>query len=177
MRIFFGLAVPASTALAIADWRERQFPPLGRPVPAANFHITLAFVGERPQQALERLCDDVDARLARKPVSGGRMLLSQVGYWPKPGICWLGPEEYPAALDTLADRLQQSALAIGARRERGAYRPHLTLFRGCENPPPAPTNPASFVLEWRSFMLYESLRGRQGVHYRPVAEWSLPPGD
>lgn len=176
MRLFFGLEVPADTALAIADWRQRQFPPLGRPVPAANFHITLAFVGECPPQDLERLCEDVDRRLARKPAASGHMRLSQLGYWPKPAICWLGPAEHPATLDTLAAGLQQSAMTVGARRERRRYRPHLTLFRRCDTPPPAPAEPPAFELSWTGFNLYESLQGRQGVHYRAIAGWSLSTG-
>lgn len=177
MRLFFGLEIPANTALAIAGWRERQFPPLGRPVPMANFHITLAFVGECSEPTLDRLCRDVDERLARQTQNGASMTLSRVGYWPKAGICWLGPADSPVALEHLARCLQQSALAVGARRERRAYQPHLTLFRRCEIPPPAPTEPAEFRLGWHRFTLYESVAGRQGMHYQPLAEWPLAPGD
>ena len=49
MRVFFGLELDASTTLAIADWRDRQLACAGRPVPPANFHITLAFIGELPE--------------------------------------------------------------------------------------------------------------------------------
>lgn len=173
MRLFFGIGLPGDTALKVADWRDRQFPPLGRPVPVGNFHITLAFIGELPQRSLEGLCEDVERRLEQHPLRGGQMRLDQTGYWPRPGICWLGPSTCPTELKALATLLKNTAVAAGGRRERRRYQPHITLFRSCESPPPAPTVPADFRLAWDSFALYESRQGRQGVHYQAVAEWRL----
>ena len=85
-------------------------------------------------------------------------------------------ETRQSKLLTLAAVLQQSAMTVGARRERRPYRPHLTLFRRCDTPPPAPTEPPAFELSWTGFNLYESLQGRQGVHYRAIAGWSLSTG-
>ena len=172
MRVFFALEVPAETALAIAQWRERQLPAAGRPVPAANFHITLAFLGEVDQRGLDSLCRSVSDRQwqvdADSPIT-----LDQVGYWPKPGICWLGPGTIPSSLAGLARALQSLSQRAGARRERKRYQPHVTLFRRCERPPPAPARAANFCLEVRDFCLFESRPARNGVTYSPLQQWQL----
>ena len=46
MRTFFALELLGKTAIQVSDWRDRQFGPVGRAVPPANFHITLAFIAE-----------------------------------------------------------------------------------------------------------------------------------
>ena len=56
MRLFFGLATPPRTAIAIADWRDRRFPADGRPVPVPNLHITLAFLGQVADERLDCVC-------------------------------------------------------------------------------------------------------------------------
>ena len=65
MRLFFGLELDATTALRVADWRDRQLACAGQPVPPANFHITLAFIGPLSDPAIARLCLSVDEWLAR----------------------------------------------------------------------------------------------------------------
>ena len=65
MRVFFGLELDPATALPIADWRDRQLAGAGKPVPPANFHVTLAFIGALNAGAIERLCLAVEESLAR----------------------------------------------------------------------------------------------------------------
>ncbi|TDG14830.1 RNA 2',3'-cyclic phosphodiesterase [Seongchinamella unica] len=173
MRLFFALELPGNLALKIADWRQRQLPVLGRPVPPANFHITLAFLGEMREPQLEQLCAQTDELLERRTFTSAEIHLDQVGYWPRPGIYWLGPQRWPETLDELAGALSTRGNAVGARRKRGDFRPHLTLFRGCEEAPPAPTAGCSFGLPYRGFSLMESRNGRQGVSYNSIARWNF----
>ena len=56
MRVFFALELDPHTALRISNWRERQLTSIGKPVPVANFHLTLAFLGSLNEPAIERLC-------------------------------------------------------------------------------------------------------------------------
>ncbi len=173
MRLFFALDLPGQLALDIAGWRERSFPLPGRPVPAANFHITLAFIGDVAENRLDILCDDVDGAVDKRGISGGSLQLDQVGFWPRPGIYWLGPSAWPDALEALAGRLGTLGTVHGSQKRRDSFQPHVTLFRGCEGAPPAPANAPSFELPYREFLLMESRQGKRGVSYHPVAGWEL----
>ena len=143
MRLFFALEPGGQTAIDIADWRDRQLPAAGRPVPVANLHITLAFLGEISSHRLERLCNAVDQYLQCKSLPGGELTLDQVGYWSKPRILWLGPSQWPESLNQLAAGLGQLGGVEGGKRKRGAFQPHITLFRGCETAPAAPLAPSA----------------------------------
>jgi len=173
MRTFLALELPGETAMQIADWRDRQFGPVGRAVPPANFHITLAFIGELSEGRLERLCLATDEWLDGAGLAGGKLLLNCTGYWPKPGIYWLGPDEWPEALSQLAGKLRQLATTAGARRDRSSFRPHVTLFRNCSTAPPV-TAPA-ISLPYSHFTLFESRQGKAGVSYHPLQHWELSP--
>ena len=173
MRTFLALELPGKTAMQIADWRDRQCGPVGRPVPPANFHITLAFIGELSEGPLERLCLAIDQWLAGSGHPGGELVLDCIGYWPKPGIHWLGPHEWPGPLSQLAGKLRHLATAAGARRDRNLFRPHVTLFRNCSTAPPV-TAPA-ISLQYRHFTLFESKQGKTGISYHPLQHWELSP--
>ncbi len=176
MRVFFGLETEPASALAIGDWRDRQLHAGGRPVPPANFHITLAFVGEIGERALESLCDSADAWLDNAPCAAGCLRLDTAGYWPRPGIYWLGPATWPHTLGAAAQKLRHLATAAGARRDRNPFRPHVTLFRNCDQPPPAPAREPGIDFAYDRITLFESRRGRQGVGYHPLADWPLAGG-
>jgi len=173
MRLFFALEPPGELAIQIADWRDKQLPALGRPVPAGNFHITLAFLGNISELKLERLCLETDELLSRRTLKAGTVQLNQLGYWHKTGIFWLGTSAYPPTLKRLASALESRGVAVGARRKRSHYSPHVTLFRGCQEPPPASAQEPNFNWSYDSFTLLESRMSDHGVSYRPLAEWKL----
>ncbi|MCB1853870.1 MAG: RNA 2',3'-cyclic phosphodiesterase [Pseudomonadales bacterium] len=173
MRAFFALELPAELVMQVASWRDRQFPASGRPVPPANFHITLAFLGSLPVAALERLETSVDGWLAEHPLCGDTLLLDRLGYWPRPGVYWLGASAWPEGLTQLARKLGRLGSAVGAPRERRSLQPHVTLFRSCDRAPPAPSGLPAFRFAYSHFTLFESQRGRAGMHYRPLRHWQL----
>jgi 2'-5' RNA ligase len=173
MRTFFALELPAGLVLQLADWRDRQLGGCGRPVPPANFHITLAFVGKLSGGALERLQLAVDSWLAGEPARGDTLLLDRVGYWPRPGIYWLGPGDWPDSLAGLAAKLRRLGSAAGAPRDRSSFAPHVTLFRNCEGAPAAPAQLPAFSFSYSHFTLFESRQGRSGVSYHPLRQWEL----
>jgi 2'-5' RNA ligase len=175
MRVFFGLELDAATAVRVSDWRDRQFAHAGRPVSPADFHITLAFAGELAEPALERLCLGVDGALARRAVAGAELQLDRTGYWHRPGVYWLGPEEWPAELSRLAKKLRDLITSVGGKRDRNPFLPHITLFRRCEVAPPAPAQPPDFRLDYRHFALFESRPGKRGVSYHVLHSWELSP--
>lgn len=177
MRIFFGLDIDNDTRRALADWRDRYGVAAGRAVPAANFHITLAFIGEVEDRKLDTLCRAVEAWAPGPDTGAGEILLDQVGYWPKAGIYWAGPSQPAAELAALARKLQHLGGQVGARLEKKPFTPHVTLYRGCTEPPPAPAILPATRLVYDHFTLFESQVHRQGVSYRPLEHWPLQPVD
>ncbi len=173
MRLFFALDPPAQLQLAIADWRDRQFGAVGRAVPVANLHITLAFLGELPQSRLEQLLQNVDRWLDEDHHTADSLRLDDTGYWPRPGLYWLGPSQWPSGLDHLAGGLAGICQQLGGRRERRRYQPHLTLYRRCETAPPRPAAAPDFLFRYEHFTLFESRRGRRGATYQGLAHWEL----
>ena len=62
MRCFIGIPVPPALAATLT---ANPVPPTARPVPAANLHLTLAFLGERSRSQLEPLLPPLKNALAR----------------------------------------------------------------------------------------------------------------
>lgn len=175
MRLFFALLPEPGLARDIDVWRQRNLSTDGRPVPMANLHITLAFLGDLSPHRLEGLCQAAEELLASPGTSLDPLTLDEVGYWSSPGILWLGPAYWTQALENLAARLQARGVQAGGRGTRTAYRPHLTLFRGCDQPPLPPLSPPGFTFDCTHLALLESRQGRQGVQYADVANWQLSP--
>lgn len=176
MRLFFALDLPPATARAVTLWRERNPIAAGRPVPAANLHLTLAFLGELEERQLEPLCEATDAQLASRTPGAARLALDCVGYWPRPGVFWLGSTQAPPpALQALARGLQQLGGRFGSRVPKHSWTPHITLYRGLELPPAAPLQPPALQLEQERLTLFRTVAGRQGVRYEALCEWPLAP--
>lgn len=169
MRLFLGLDITPQDALAIADWRQRMLPPLTRPTPPENFHVTLAFLGDVTSRQLDPLVEQLD-RVSGTPFG---LSIDEVGYFPRPGILWVGPAETPRPLAQLARDVQAAARRAGLQVEKRTFRPHITLARRCDSPPPLSARPPAFDVQFDDFALFESVSGRRGVHYEVVARWPL----
>jgi 2'-5' RNA ligase len=178
MRIFFALDLAPAAKLELSAWRDKSFRELAaggmaRPVPAGNFHMTLAFIGDVTEQKLEGLCDSVDQSLSREPVEAVGLAINELGYWPRQGILWLGPRHCPDQLLQLATRLKGLGTRVGGKLDNRAFQPHITLFRRCKLPPPPPLLPPDFSLDYDDFVLLESQQGKRGVSYHPLQRWQL----
>ena len=178
MRTFFALDLPADSKQDIARWRDSAFRSLeagglARPVSPANFHMTLAFIGELPQRKLEHVCDSVDALLDNNPHAPGSVELNEVGYWPRSGILWLGPAQCPGELKELASSLRTLAGQAGGKRESKSFQPHISLFRRCTIAPPPPLSAPQFAISYAEITMFESHLGVHGASYRPIHTWQL----
>lgn len=178
MRIFFALDLTPDAKLEIESWRDRSFRDLAiggtaRPVPAGNFHITLAFIGEIAEYQLESICNGVEEPLSGMSIEPGEINFNELGYWQRQGILWLGPKHPPAGLLQLAGRLKGLSARFGGKRDSKVFRPHISLFRRCSVPPPPPLQPPEFSLQFREFSLFESVQGKRGVSYHALQHWPL----
>ncbi len=175
MRLFFALPVHKTLQLHIDQWRRQVLTPSNHWVALGNFHLTLAFLGELPHSQLERLCELVDDFLSHgeKPLRQTTLVIDHYGYWPKHGIFWIGPSEWPDSLSYLAQKLAQLGSVLGARKSKNPFTPHITLVRGCPNDPlPLATPKLDLVVD--QVVLYQSLQARNGVYYEALASWPLP---
>ncbi len=169
MRAFFAIKPAPEICLAIDSWRQRNWPLLEKPVPVANFHITLAFLSEVNDAQLAYLLEAADT--IKTP--GFELTLDQVGYWHKPALLWLGPSDSPQELTTLAAELKQLARNCKLPTDKKAYKPHLSLARKVHEAPPAAIDEPSFQLRCGEFTLFESDTRPSGAIYREVASWPL----
>ncbi|MEM1111328.1 MAG: RNA 2',3'-cyclic phosphodiesterase [Pseudomonadota bacterium] len=172
MRLFFGLDIDPALARELDTWRLAQGI-TGTPVPQANFHVTLAFLGEFSDAKTGHLEEATDAWVSDTQPPCGSLRLDEVGYWPKPGLFWLGPSTWADALTGLAQGLGSLGVRFGAARERKPYRPHITLARQCQQAPPAPLVLPGWQVDYASFTLFESRQGRASIRYHPRCSWAL----
>ena len=112
-RVFFALVPPSSLrtvlgALATGVAQRAH----GRAVPAANLHLTVAFVGAWP---LSRLAQWIEAgaRCAARPI---HVTLDTLGGFRRAGVAWLGASAPPEPLLDLGRSLNAELAAAGIAR-------------------------------------------------------------
>lgn len=140
----------------------------GRGVTPHNLHITLIFLGTI-DSAL-RLC--VESVAARVRVPAFTLSLRRVGYWPRPRILWLAPEETPQPLTNLVTQLREGMTRCGIQADQRPFTPHLTLARKAQR---AARTSLEAPLEWSvdRFCLVRSHTYPDGVEYGVAVEWGL----
>lgn len=138
-RLFFALWPDQAMRAAMVRATRKAALAAGRPVPAANLHVTLAFLGSIPGRRLGEL-GEVARASAALPEGRLELALDHLEYWrPARLLCAL-PTERPEAIAALARRLQDELVARGfvpdRKRSRSVeiditspFRPHVTLAR------------------------------------------------
>lgn len=169
MRTFLTLAPDASTALAIHKWCELCWPGLQRRIPVQNYHITVAFLGDTDDRALQRLSEVLDD-FDHAPIDIG---LNEVGFWPDSEVLWLGCSTVSDSMVSLHKKCRLAANRIGAQGGSKRYHPHLTLARKVNVPPPAALIEPEFAFTADALELWSSVRKSQGAAYTTVASWQL----
>ena len=137
----------------------------GKPVPAENIHVTLAFLGSID-----------DARRAQAAAAAGSvggspiaMALDSVGSFRKARVGWAAPSKPCRALGILQAALAAQLGAAGFRLEDRPFNAHATLVRKIEKPVPAtPVEP----IAWRSDAL-TLVRSEGDGRYSTVESWKL----
>lgn len=142
----------------------------GRPVPPANFHLTLAFLGPVPE---ERLAAAVAAARAT-PIAPQVVVLDTLGWFAGPQALWLGPSAPPATLGAHAVSLRAALASAGLGADTVPFQPHVTLARRVLAPGAlAPPRPVAWPV--RGFALVESRTGAEGASYRVLEEFPAVP--
>ena len=139
-----------------------------RPVPDANLHLTLLFLGQVDEAAEACFCAAA-ARVQSVPFT---ISLNRYGGWARKRIQWLGPSAPPAALEELAGALFCAGRKCGFEAEKRPFVPHVTLSRKAKKPLEGPA-PASIVWHASDFVLAESVSSPGGVRYVVRERWAL----
>jgi RNA 2',3'-cyclic 3'-phosphodiesterase len=145
-----------------------------------QLHITLAFLGDVPETAI----DDLAVSLARVDFAPFDLTIAGTGHFERKGrihALWAGIEPSPALLD-LQRRVSEACERAGLTPERRRYHPHVTLARF--------SRPSPDIAAWLArhgtlrlspfavnrFGLYESHLSHDPAHYEELALFPAPGG-
>ena len=180
MRLFIAIELPDDVKRELGRlWIDI---PGARRVPTDQIHLTLAFLGEVEEAALERLTGE----LARIQVPEFRLCFSTVGCFPdrrRPRVLWVGLVSHPL-LKHLVAGVREAVLACGIPQEERPFSPHITLARlklssprGCDaflDRHPQQNFPSFPV---REFILFQSRLTPQGALHTPLMGFPLTDAD
>lgn len=168
-RLFFALWPDEALRAALADAARPLLAACdGRPVPASNYHLTLAFLGGVEQARVAEI------RAAAAKVAAGpfELVLDSHGHWRRAGVAWLGSRRPPEAAGRLARLLWEALEPLGFEAEQRPFRPHLTVLRGCRRcDEVGPVTPVAWPV--RDFVLVRSETRPEGARYQIVDRWGL----
>lgn len=129
MRLFIALDIDEQIRQQITRFLEgvQPFTPDARWVKPESLHVTLKFIGEQPEAALDKM------KIALQNVSTN---LSEIhfrgyGFFPTPKsarVFWIGMEAGPE-LAVLASAIDAQMPVLGIPQETRPFSPHLTLAR------------------------------------------------
>ena len=170
MRLFVGLRPSDEfrTALSELQSRLREAGVTARYLDPLNLHLTLAFIGEWPENC---------AGILPKVDHPFQLSLSHVGIFPEAKVIWAGVEASDD-LNRLAERVRENLAKAGIPFDGKPFVPHITLGR-------KPALPAGFrltetavppaVMRVSDVFLYRSDRGENGMVYSVIGSGSAPP--
>ena len=124
-RLFTGLEIPPEIGAALARFRGGI--PGARWVEPADYHITLRFLGDVPEDLAADLCEGLAESRARDPVEVVLDGLACFG-GDKPRAVLASVASNPALVDLQAEQ-ERICRRAGAEPERRKYTPHVTLAR------------------------------------------------
>ena len=171
MRLFIALEPSPGFLAALEDLqgRLREAGVTGRYREPDGLHLTLAFIGEWPEDVTEIL------PAVRKPFS---ITLSHLGIFPEANVLWAGIEP-SEELDRLAGQVRRTLAGEGIPFDRKRFYPHITLARKPSVPERVTLSEiavprVSMIVD--SVSLYRSDRGKNGMAYTVIGSSSGSPG-
>jgi RNA 2',3'-cyclic 3'-phosphodiesterase len=169
VRLFFAAFPDTETRRRIASVAHAlDLPPASSVVPHDNFHMTLAFVGERPQSSIATL-RKIGAAQRNRAFS---LRFDAYEYWPQAGVVVAAAREHPAALEQLWRELHATLAQHEPPLASQPLRPHVTLARKVSQ---APVQQAMSAFDWavRTFSLMQSNTSAARAVYTVVDTWPL----
>ncbi len=135
----------------------------GRAIDRRNWHVTLAYIGEFPEQLIPSLQNAVSG-IEMEPF---RLRFDKLEFWPRPKVAALVTPNVPPELQALVQQLNHVLLAANIVVEERTYRPHVTVVRNAR-PFETMRLAQSAEIFWDNFRLIESVQDIGGMTYHPV---------
>jgi RNA 2',3'-cyclic 3'-phosphodiesterase len=166
-RLFCALQLPAAAVERLVAWQVEHLPgaeraPVVRVVPAANLHVTLAFLGSRPAADVPRIAGE----LAQASLGSGRIELRPDRYRETRSVGMIVLADVEGAATALAQDVGQRLERLGLyRRESQSWLPHVTVLRFRQRPGLAPPVAGLEPIGDVRCALYRSALGPDGARY------------
>jgi RNA 2',3'-cyclic 3'-phosphodiesterase len=172
LRLFVALDLPAPAVAALTRFRDAAADPaVWRPLDAASFHVTLAFLGHRPEGDVAAIGDvlgALEARAAPRLALGDAITLP-----PRRGrVLTVGLVDDGALAELQAELSERLSAAGLYSPEARPFRPHVTVARirpGARAPRGVDSAPEPVAFSAGDVVLYRSRLGRGGASYEPLA--------
>jgi len=194
MRLFVALDIDESIRERVTRFVEgvHNFAPDARWMKPDSMHVTLKFIGEQPDAAVE----SIKQALSGITAAGTEISFRGYGFFPTPKaarVFWVGIEARPG-LATLASGIDEKLSGLGIPKEDRAFSPHLTLARGAggsgsprrsrqdrhnlmfhnlQEKLAALPAPEFGTMTPREFFLYQSHLSPKGSKYTKLARFAL----
>ncbi|HZP80515.1 MAG TPA: RNA 2',3'-cyclic phosphodiesterase [Chthonomonadaceae bacterium] len=134
LRLFFAVPIPEDVRGSLARVQAELRASAGdngiKWVAPEQFHYTLKFLGETPEEDVPRAIEA--ARPVSAQVAPFSLTLAGIGAYPqqrRPQVLWVGATEGVPLLTRLAESLDRSLAERGFAPETRRFNPHLTLAR------------------------------------------------
>jgi 2'-5' RNA ligase len=176
LRLFFALWPAAAEQQGLAQASAAAVAGSGgRPIPAANLHVTLAFLGNVDPARLPRLHALALELATESGLPALQLQFQTLEHWPRPQIlCATAGSDVPASpASALATRLRQATLAGGFIPDLKPFRAHVTVARKVARAPAALPPLARVTWSCHAFALVASTTGASGSAYSVLESYPL----
>jgi len=146
MRAFVAIDLPDPVISSLESLQEVL--PLGRSTDPEQMHLTLAFLGEQPDDLIEAAHQALEG--IRFPAF--EMQLSGLGTFGsrEPTVLWAGVRD-ATQVKALHDRIRPALHGAGLPLEHRRFRPHVTIARFERSGPAEHERLAKFLARWETF--------------------------
>ena len=171
-RLFFALwpdQVLRSQLVEATRHARRKLGKAGaRMVDTANIHITLAFLGNVPDEQYQCLANSA----GRVRAGSFDLLLDRWGFFRRAQVFYLTSAAIPGGLERLVGRLWDMVESCGLKADPRPYQPHLTLARKVTARLDLPV-PEGVLWTPADFVLVSSETLSSGPVYQVLQRWPL----
>ena len=177
-RLFVALDLPADARARLVDWRDGAIAGRGdlRAVAPEALHVTLVFIGHRPEAEVDAIADVV--RGAAAGFDPARLTPLRVAPIPprRPRLFALDLDDAGGRAAAVQAAVSEALAGAGFHEpERRPFWPHITFarVRRGERARPLAAEPPGEPFEAAEVTLYRSRLSPRGARYEPLARVGL----